>query len=45
VGVFSDAQAQGHCIVLIFVGISGPERSDERAEQGQFTLEAEVLRS
>lgn len=34
-GVFSDAQAQGYSVVLTFIGISGPERSDERAEQGQ----------
>jgi predicted ABC-type ATPase len=33
-GVFSDAQAQGCTVVLIFIGISGPERSDERVEQG-----------
>jgi predicted ABC-type ATPase len=33
-GVFSDAQAQGRTVVLIFIGISGPERSDERVEQG-----------
>ena len=43
-GVFNDAQAQGYSGVLIFIGICGPERSDERAEQGQVTMEAEVLR-
>ncbi|MDP1650904.1 MAG: hypothetical protein Q8M01_22305 [Rubrivivax sp.] len=43
-GVFSDAQAQGYTVVLIFIGISGPERSDERAEQGRVMMEAEVLR-
>ena len=33
---FSDAQARGYnVVVLIFIGISGPERSDERVEQGQ----------
>jgi predicted ABC-type ATPase len=42
-GVFSDAQAQGYAVVLIFIGISGPERSDQRVEQGQVTMEAEVL--
>jgi hypothetical protein len=41
--VFSDAQARGYTVVLIFIGISGPERSDERVEQGQVTMEAEVL--
>jgi predicted ABC-type ATPase len=29
-GVFTDAQAQGYTVVLIFIGISSPERSDER---------------
>ena len=33
--VFSDAQARGYTVVFIFIGISGPERSDERVEQGQ----------
>ena len=42
-GVFSDAQAQGYSVVLIFLSISGPERSDERVEQGQVTMEAEVM--
>ena len=42
-GVFSDAHAQGYSVVLIFLSISGPERSDERVEQGQVTMEAEVL--
>jgi len=34
---------QGYSVVLIFIGISGPERSDERVEQGQVTMEAEVM--
>lgn len=42
--VFSDARAQGDTVLLNFVGISGPEHSDERAEQGQVTMESEVLR-
>ncbi len=42
--MFSDAQAQGYAVVLIFIGISGPERSDECVEPGQVTMEAEVLR-
>ena len=29
-GVFTAAQAQGYTVVLIFIGISSPERSDER---------------
>lgn len=29
-GVFTGAQAQGYTVVLLFIGISGPERSDER---------------
>jgi predicted ABC-type ATPase len=29
-GVFTDAQAQGYMVVLIFIGIGSPERSDER---------------
>jgi hypothetical protein len=42
-GVFSGAQAQGCTVVLIFIGISLPERSDERVEQGQVTMRVEVL--
>jgi hypothetical protein len=30
-------------VVLIFIGIGGPGRSDERVEQGQVTMEAAVL--
>lgn len=29
-GVFTSAMAQGYAVVLLFIGISGPERSDER---------------
>lgn len=29
-GVFTNALAQGYTVVLIFIGIGGPERSDER---------------
>lgn len=29
-GMFTEAQAQGYTVVLIFVGIASPERSDER---------------
>lgn len=29
-GVFTTAAAQGYTVVLVFIGISGPERSDER---------------
>lgn len=29
-GMFADAQAQGYAVVLLFIGVSGPERSDER---------------
>ncbi len=42
-GVFSCAQAQGCTVVLIFIGISGPEGSDERVEQGQVTMRVEAL--
>lgn len=42
-GVFSDAQAQGCTVYLIFIGICLPQRSDERVEPGRFTMEAEAL--
>lgn len=29
-GLFTAAQAQGYTVVLLFIGISGPKRSDER---------------
>jgi predicted ABC-type ATPase len=29
-GLFSNAMAQGYTVILLFIGISGPERSDER---------------
>lgn len=29
-GLFTDAERQGYTVILIFIGISGPERSDER---------------
>lgn len=29
-GLFTDAIQQGYAVVLLFIGISGPERSDER---------------
>jgi len=29
-GLFTAAQTQGYTVVLVFIGISGPERSDER---------------
>ena len=42
-GIFSDAQARCHTVVLIFIGINGPQRSDERVKYGKVTMEAEGL--
>jgi len=42
-GVFSGDQAQGCTVVFIFICISGPERRDERVEQGQVTMRVEAL--
>ena len=42
-GMLRGTRTTGYTVVLIFIGISGPERSDERVEQGQVTMRVEAL--